>query len=311
MDYEAEQEKLDLDEREYLMDNFVPHVHFELLPITSLVSNQDYQRNISMQHIKKVAQEFDICQINPVKVSRRDGVNYVFDGQHTIEIIAMAAGTRNIPVWCMIYDDLEYNEEADIFANQMKHKKSLRPFEIFNAHVEAGNEKQLIIKELVESYDLEITATTTPRGITAVNALEWIYDKYGFEGLDRTLMLAVGAWESAPGSLGGSVLKGIAILCDAYKDGISDEAFMDRIGRLSIKELIRTAKERGVGAQCYAEVLLMEYNKRTKQKLQWAKLYASRSKKGNNRYEISDMIDELEREGIDPDIMSTDYQDEE
>ena len=59
---------------------YVPNVHFELIPIKDLVSNQDYQRNISMQHVEKAAAHFDICQINPVKVSRRDGMNYVFNG---------------------------------------------------------------------------------------------------------------------------------------------------------------------------------------------------------------------------------------
>ena len=34
-------------------NEFVPNVHFELIPIKSLVSNQDYQRNLSMQPIKK------------------------------------------------------------------------------------------------------------------------------------------------------------------------------------------------------------------------------------------------------------------
>ena len=64
-----------MDYHDYLMTHFVPNVHFELLPMSSLVSNQNYQRNISEQHIKKVANEFNIYQINPVKVSRRDGIN--------------------------------------------------------------------------------------------------------------------------------------------------------------------------------------------------------------------------------------------
>ncbi len=49
----------------------------------------------------------------------------------------------------MIYDDLEYTHEADIFANQMKYVKLLLPFDIFQANIEAGNNKQLLIKELV------------------------------------------------------------------------------------------------------------------------------------------------------------------
>ena len=88
----------------------IPDVSFELIPIRNLVSNQEYQRPLSENHIRKALEEFDVYQINPVKVSRRDGINYVFDGQHTIEIIASESGSRDTPVWCMIYDDLKYKE---------------------------------------------------------------------------------------------------------------------------------------------------------------------------------------------------------
>ena len=88
---------------------FVPNVHFEQIPIKNLVSNQEYQRNISEQHVLNAAAHFDLYQINPVKVSRRNGVNYVFNGQHTVEIVALASGSRDTPVWCMIYDDLNYD----------------------------------------------------------------------------------------------------------------------------------------------------------------------------------------------------------
>ena len=52
-------------------NEFVPRVHFELIPIKDLVSNQDYQRNLSDSHIIRASEEFDVYQINPVKVSRR------------------------------------------------------------------------------------------------------------------------------------------------------------------------------------------------------------------------------------------------
>ena len=51
---------------------FVPNVHFEKIPIKNLVSNQDYQRNLSQARIEKTAENFDLFQINPVKVSLRD-----------------------------------------------------------------------------------------------------------------------------------------------------------------------------------------------------------------------------------------------
>ena len=88
------------------LDRFVPNVRFEKIPIKDLYANQQYQRNLSETAILKMVEDFDIFQINPVKVSVRDGVNYVFDGQHTIEAVALASGSRETPVWCMIYDDL-------------------------------------------------------------------------------------------------------------------------------------------------------------------------------------------------------------
>ena len=83
------------------LQKFVPQVHFEQIPIKNLCSNQDYQRNLSIKHVQRAAANFDLYQINPVKVSRRDGINYVFNGQHTIEIVALVSGSRETPVWCM------------------------------------------------------------------------------------------------------------------------------------------------------------------------------------------------------------------
>lgn len=253
---------------------FVPDVHFELIPIKNLVSNQEYQRNLSIQHVKRAAENFDIYQINPVKVSRRDGVNYIFNGQHTVEIVALISGSRETPVWCMIYDDLEYEHEADIFANQMKYVKALLPYEIFMANIEAGNDKELNIKALVEDLGMTITPSAAPNGICAVTTLEKIYDRYGFNALHRVLRLVIGTWEGAPNSTSANMLNGVAKLIDAYGDSLKDDVFKEKLSRVSVKEISRDAKERRAGALGYAEVLLMQYNmRRTNKLLQWERLY--------------------------------------
>lgn len=256
--------------------NFVPRVHFELVPIKDLVSNQDYQRTLSMLHVQKAVENFDLNQINPIKVSRRDGVNYVFNGQHTAEIVAMASGTRDTPVWCMIYDDLDYTQEADIFANQMKNVKPLLPIEIFNANCEAGNSKELMIKGLVESYDLKISGGSTPGCICAVKALASIFDKYGYDMLDRVLKLIIMAWEGEPKSFSGNIMNGVAKLLYAYGDSIKDDIFKEKLGEVSIKEITKIAKERRAGSLGYAEAMLIFYNKKMKTGLQWSQLYSSR-----------------------------------
>lgn len=271
------------------LSEYIPKVHFELVPIKDLVSNQEYQRNLSWIHVKKAADNFDLNQVNPIKISRRNGINYVFNGQHTAEIIAMVSGSRETPVWCMIYDDLDYTEEADIFANQMKNVKPLLPYEIFNANCEAGNDKELLIRGLVESYNLKIAPGTAPGCICAVGALESIYEKYGYSMLDHVLRLIIATWEGEPKSFSGNMLNGIARFLYTYKDRVSDTVFKDKLGEISIKELSKIAKERRAGSLGYAEAMLIFYNKRLKIGLPWGELYKN-SKPENKRRLETDVV---------------------
>lgn len=277
---------------------FVPRVHFEQIPIKNLVSNQEYQRNLSASHIRRTVENFDLYQINPVKVSRRDGINYVFNGQHTIEIVATVSGSRETPVWCMIYDELDYVREADIFANQQKYVRPLLPYEIFMANVEAGNDEQLIIKSLVESYGLTISSNKVPGSICAVATLGYIYKKFGFHVLDRTLRLCIGTWEGDVNSLSSNMLKGIAHLVVAFGENLRDDIFKDKVGVFSSREISRTAKERKAGSLGYAEAMLIAYNKRMKSALKWSKLYT-------NKFGISD---ENEYSYINEDEVDTIYE---
>ena len=261
------------------LEQFVPKVHFEQILIKSLVSNQEYQRNLSDSHVRRAAANFDLYQINPVKVSRRNGINYVFNGQHTIEIVASVSGSRETPVWCMVYDDLAYEHEADIFANQLKYTKPLLPYEIFMANVEAGNDKQLIIKDLVESYGLTISNKRSNRGICAIATIESIFDKYGFHTLDRVLRLCIGTWEGDTNSFSSNMLNGIARLVFTYGDQMKDDIFKEKVGILSVREIGRIAVDRHTGSLGYAEAMLMYYNKKMKFGLQWGSLYTGKGRK--------------------------------
>lgn len=270
----------------------IPDVTFELIPIRNLVSNQAYQRPLSECHIRSAVEEFDVYQINPVKVSRRDGINYVFDGQHTIEIVASESGSRDTPVWCMIYE-LKYEEEAHIFADQQKHVKSLVPYETFNAHIEAGDPKQMMIKSVVESYGLRITCTQQPNGVCAVSTLERIYDKYGQTVMDSALRLAVETWEGETNSLSGNMLMAIARIIVAYGDSLKEDVFKDHVGKVSVKSIIRTAKERRPGAMGFAEAMMIRYNLKNKHRLSLRTLYGGK----NVTFEDEEDIPESGEEG--------------
>ena len=260
---------------------YVPNVHFELIPISNLTSNQDYQRKLSQRHIDRTVANFDLRQINPIKVSRRGGKNYVMNGQHTIEIIAAASGSRDTPVWCMVYDDMDYIEEAEVFAEQQKYTKPLSSFEIFMANVEADNDRHIIIKTIVNQCGLRLATSKTSGGICAVSALREIYDKGGYEGLDRTIKLIVKTWEGEANSLTSNMLRGVALIVATFSDSLRDDLFAERIGSVSAREIARTAKERGGGAIGYAETMLLLYNKKTKSTLSMTRLHNPEKQKGD------------------------------
>jgi len=174
----------------------------------------------------------------------------------------------------MVYDDLIYEEEADIFANQLKYTKALSPYEIFMANVEAENDIQLTIKALVESYDLVLSAKSAPGNICAISTVEDIYEKYGFHVLDRTLRLIVQTWEGEQKSFSANMLSGVARLVNCFGDTMKDTLFIEKLGMISIRELSRTAKDRHAGSLGYSEAMLIFYNKKNTGGLQIEKLYS-------------------------------------
>ena len=58
------------------------------------------------------------------------------------------------------------------------------------------------------------------------------------------------------------MMNGLARFLNAYGDAIKDDVFKEKLGRISIKELARTAKDRRSGSLGFAEAILIYYNKK-------------------------------------------------
>ena len=65
-------------------------------------------------------------------------------------------------------------------------------------------------------------------------------------------------------SLLSGMLKGVAIFIVAFGDQIHDELFKEKLGIVSPKEIIRTAKERLSGSKGFAEAIYIYYTKKMK-----------------------------------------------
>ena len=181
----------------------------------------------------------------------------------------------------MVYDDLKYLHEADIFAQQQKYTKPLSPYEIFMANIEADSDSHIMIKTIVEQCGLRLATSKSSGGICAVSALHEIFAKNGYEGLDRTIKLLVKTWEGEASSLTANMLRGVALIVAKFGDSLRDDLFAERIGSLSAREITRTAKERRAGSIGYAETMLLLYNKKTKSTLSMTRLHNSEKQKSD------------------------------
>ena len=136
----------------------------------------------------------------------------------------------------------------------------------------------MLIRDLVYSYNLELGSTQKRHGtICAIAALENIFDKYGYHVLDKALRMLVSTWEGEMYSLSGNTLNAVARLIAAYGDALNEETFKERLGLVSMKTIIRTARERRPGSLEYAEAMLVFYNKKCKYRLSMKKLFGLNS----------------------------------
>ena len=161
----------------------------------------------------------------------------------------------------------------------MKYTKALSPYEIFVANIEAGNDKQLIIRDLVESFGLHISSTKQVGAICAISTIENIYDKYGLQNLTRVLSLTIGTWEGDVNSFSANMLSAMARLIFTYDTELVDDVFKEKLGERSIREITRSAHERSIGSLGFAEAILFFYNRKMKYPLDILKLHKTKGRK--------------------------------
>ncbi|WP_396327204.1 hypothetical protein [Hydrogenoanaerobacterium sp.] len=118
--------------------------------------------------------------------------------------------------------------------------------------------------------------------------MEYIYRKFGFHVLDRTLRLCIGTWEGDYNSLSSNMLKGIAQLIVAFGDLLKDDIFKKKVGVFFAKDIGRTARERKAGSLGYSESMLLAYNKKMKAPLKWSKLYTAKSAMADDGYDTAE-----------------------
>ena len=62
---------------------------YKLMNTKMLTVDKSYQRDTDMTRVRSIVREWNPCLVHAVKVSKRDGKYYIFDGQHTVEALKL------------------------------------------------------------------------------------------------------------------------------------------------------------------------------------------------------------------------------
>lgn len=179
---------------------------------------QIYQRGIQYERVAKIAAEFNEYIANEPKVSYRDGIFYMIDGQHTTEGRILRNGGKHLPILCKVYTGLTQEQEALLFAEQTGHSAPLTAGMRLRAKVAGGDKLSIAFLDATNRMGLKIDyyQQYSDCRIGCVGTALSMYKLIGEKLYCETLRLIVAAWKGKPDSLRAEVLQGMMRFVDLY-----------------------------------------------------------------------------------------------
>lgn len=247
---------------------------FAWLPVESLFIDTRYQRP-ETRLIREIAERFNWEQFGTLIVSKRAQLKYAtIDGQQR-RGAALMVGKVYVP--CLLGIGLTVAQEARLFSRLQEDRLSVRPVHRFRADVCGEIPRALEIMAALDRLAIELVESSgrnaPPDALSAVVALEKMYDRYGLPIVQTALEVIIAAWPQQRGRFRGEVMQSIGgfLAIDEPKiDVLINMLSAPKIGSPD-KLMERSANARKAGAGLGGgsigytiEVLRNDYRRRTR-----------------------------------------------
>lgn len=230
-----------------------------------IVSDPSYQRPIDYKRVKRIVSNFDERLVNEIKVSKRNGFFYVFDGQHTLAALKLRNKNQELPVACKVYLGLTKEEEARLFSEQNGIAKAVTTSAKMKALFVAGDEEITELHNLITSLGIKFDFSRS-KGINKIVAYTCIYNIYkktSKEDFLAILEIVRDSWNGDSESYNKEILNGMHLFYTTYKSEISKSKVVGQFSKVSPIMIIRDGKAfREGGSLRFARQLVLAYNKK-------------------------------------------------
>lgn len=221
---------------------------FELVPAKLITVNRSYQRDAKDAEIKKIVSEFDYHLVNPVKVVKRDGYYYAWDGQQTATALYTKFGKEYL-VPCFVYYDIPTSkEEAKLLVGGNTNGgagKKLTALEIWKALIWADDETALKIKKILDDNGFRVSTgggRVSKYTISAIGAIQSSYKVLTEKQFLQMLKIVKEAWNGDPDSLCATIIKAVTRFVRTYDGKFNETNLIRRLSKHAPVEIIRNGR---------------------------------------------------------------------
>lgn len=240
---------------------------YKLSEISSkrLVVDRDlYQRKKHKDKIAQIVASWDERIANEPKVSLRDGIYHVFDGQHTI--LARESMNDNSPVkiLCKIYHGLSEKEEALLFAKQTGVSSKPSSGERLRANIFGEDEEAIsfCIATKKAGLSIDVKGTRHKNNIACVSTALNAYRMLGEELYTEALSIIADAWKGKADSLRYEIVKAVTEFVHYYNGQYDKDVLITALKSkkpIYIRNKIITDYENPQNIK-YAHQIMLVYN---------------------------------------------------
>lgn len=236
---------------------------FRLLRPSQIRADPLYQRALDVKRVAKIAKNFNGDTFNEPKVSYRDGVYWVFDGQHSIAAWRQFHDNKDNPVQCKVFKGMTWIEECEAFIRQNGIKKDPTTNEKLRA---AYNEKRPDVVQMVTGASLcgfvcDFSTSKTANRIVATSTLFRAFNALGYDMYLDMLTAIRDAWAGDADAVSNQVLTGMFTFYKEYGGNFKREDLVSSLRKVRPIDIIRDGKS-STQKNGYAREILKYYNRK-------------------------------------------------
>lgn len=222
----------------------------EWLPVDKIKIDRRYQRPVSVQTVRDIANNYTELASGTLAVNLRDdGDYYNMDGQQRLEAVKKLGKPL---VLCKVAQGLTIEQEVKIYLTCQMHRQKPNNLDVFRARLIMKEIVPIAIVRIVEKCGLTINLHSArrngkrlPKSIVAVAALETIYKRGTPDSeklLEDMLTLARDSWPDEGKAFQKDVLLGITDFHFKYRGKYIRTQFISKMNVTSLDGLLRRAQ---------------------------------------------------------------------